>query len=413
MKTQNELFIDKYLVKPVAFFLNYFVIILGKILSIDHSLDRKFKRIVICKFKGLGSIMQSTPMIESIKILQPEAKIIFVTTKSNELFLKKIDLIDEIIVINDKNALTLIQTLISGLFNLIYSRPCVYIDLEIYSNFSTIVALFSLSKNRIGFYLRSSSYRMGIYTHMMFFNSKVPVSDVYLQIARLFGPIKHKPNLYPIYKNCQTAPLFLPQKTYLVINPNASDLRIERRWHKNNFKDLILKLTNLFPQIEIILIGSKGEQGYVTELLEGLDLHNVKNLAGKTTIDELIALIKNAKVVITNDTGPMHLSFACKTPTICLFGPCSPEQYAVNENAYVFFKKVYCSPCVHEFTIPPCGGNNVCMKLITVNEVLEVIVKYLNNEIQLKTETTNSTPIVYQEDNEVLGLVVRTLKNWS
>jgi hypothetical protein len=109
----------------------------------------------------------------------------------------------------------------------------------------------------------------------------------------------------------------------------------------------------------------------------------------------------------------MHLSFACKTPTICLFGPCSPEQYAVNENAYVFFKKVYCSPCVHEFTIPPCGGNNVCMKLITVNEVLEVVVKYLNNEIQLKTETTNSTPIVYQEDNEVLGLVVRTLKNWS
>jgi hypothetical protein len=53
------------------------------------------------------------------------------------------------------------------------------------------------------------------------------------------------------------------------------------------------------------------------------------------------------------------------------------------------------------------------MKLITVNEVLEVVVKYLNNEIQLKTETTNSTPIVYQEDNEVLGLVVRSLKNWS
>ncbi len=68
-------------------------------------------------------------------------------------------------------------------------RPDVYIDLEIYSNFSTLVTLFSCSKNRISFYLRSSSFRMGIYTHMMFFNSEVQISEVYLQIARLFGPV--------------------------------------------------------------------------------------------------------------------------------------------------------------------------------------------------------------------------------
>jgi len=137
----------------------------------------------------------------------------------------------------------------------------------------------------------------------------------------------------------------------------------------------------------------------------------VKNFAGKTNIDELITLIKNSKLVVTNDTGPMHLSFACKSPTVCLFGPCSPDQYAMNENAHVIFKRVYCSPCVHDFIIPPCGGNNVCMKLISVNEVLDVIIRFLKDEITLNFKNDSSEQIVYEDSNEILGLVVRTVKN--
>jgi len=43
--------------------------------------------------------------------------------------------------------------------------------------------------------------------------------------------------------------------------------------------------------------------------------------------------------MVSNDTGPMHISFCTKTPIICLFGPCSPEQYGINEYAHIIIEK--------------------------------------------------------------------------
>jgi heptosyltransferase-2 len=122
------------------------------------------------------------------------------------------------------------------------------------------------------------------------------------------------------------------------------------------------------------LIGSKGEQQYVQELIDRLSsLHNIINCAGKTTIDELIVLIGNANLVITNDTGPMHIAFASKAKTVALFGPCTPSQSGNFEKTNIIYHRVYCSPCVHEFVKPPCNGDNQCMKNITPDEVLVAV----------------------------------------
>jgi ADP-heptose:LPS heptosyltransferase len=408
VKIKQQIIIDQYIAKPIAYLLNFLVRIIGKIASIDHSLDHDFKRIVVCKFKGLGSIIQSTPMLAVIREKYPNAEIIFVSTKANEAFLKRIDLIDTIITLHDKNPFTLIGSVFKAWFRLFRMRPDIYIDLEIYSNFSTLITLFSISKNRIGFYLRSSSFRMGIYTHMMFFNSKVPISEVYLQIARLFGPIKSSPKLFPMDKNIEFSTNLLPSKSYIVINPNASDLRLERRWGKENFKKLIQQISRKYPNYEIVLIGSKDEREYVSEIIEDFDSNNIQNLAGKTNIDELIGIIKNAQLVITNDTGPMHISFSCNSPTICLFGPCSPEQYGWVENTKIIYKKVYCSPCVHDFSTPPCKGNNTCMQLIEVSEVMEAIVSFFEHGMLSNSSNISLDQTQYIVSNETLGLVNRS-----
>lgn len=406
MNTRNQIIIDKYVAKPTAFLFNFVARFLGKILRINHQLDKSFKRIAICKFKGLGSIIQATPMIEALRHKYPDAEIIFVSIKSNEQFLKKIEPIDTIITVDDKGLFKLIYTISGALVKLIRKRPDVYIDLEIYSSFSTLVALFSLSKNRIGFYLRDSTYRMGIYTHMMFFNPRVPISDVYLQIARLFGEVNESIPLYPVDKNLTSKPSMIPEGRYIVINPNASDLRIERRWNSKNFTLLIQQILEKYHDLKIILIGSNSERDYTQKVIESINSNRVLNLAGKTSIDELIALIKYASLVITNDTGPMHISFACKTPTVCLFGPCSPDQYGWAENATIIYKGVYCSPCVHDFNIPPCNGDNVCMKLITVDEVFEAVNMNLQTDKSISNTYKNNNTH-YKTDYKVLGLVKR------
>lgn len=73
------------------------------------------------------------------------------------------------------------------IIKLITRKIEVYIDLEIYSHFSTLVTTLSLARNRFGYYLRSSQYRMGCNTHMLFYNIQHPIAQTYLQFARLLG----------------------------------------------------------------------------------------------------------------------------------------------------------------------------------------------------------------------------------
>ena len=405
MNIKQQLLIDKFIAKPVAFLLNFIVRGVGQILSINHDLNKPFKTIAICKFKGMGSILQATPMLEAIRKKHPEAEIIFVTTEPNRRILTKIDLVDTIVTIDDSNLFKFISTNIKSLLFLLKKRPEVYFDLEIYSDFSTLFTLFSLSTNRVGFYLRSSSFRMGIYTHMMFFNPRVPISQVYLQLTRLIGCDSESIDLYPLTKN--TIPFLGREKKYLILNPNSSDLRLERRWDKDNFINLIRLIVEKFTEYDVLLIGGGGaEKAYTEEISKQLNDSRVINTAGKTSIDEAIDLIGGAELMVTNDTGPMHIAFSLNTEVVCLFGPCSPDQYGMSKNAHIIYKSTYCSPCIHDFEIAPCKGNNVCMKLITVEEVFEKVSQLLDKETETKAPLFGSQ-FIYKDDLNVYGKVIR------
>lgn len=411
MKTKTLLNLDNLIFKPIAYLMNFLVRLVGKILRIDHNLDKPFKRIVVSKFKGIGSIIQATPMLQSLREQFPDAEIIFVSTKSNEHFLKKIEYIDTIISVDEKNVLKLVGSVFSSLFKLTIKRPDVYINLEIFSNFSTLFMLFTFSKNRIGYYLRSNSFHMGIYTHMMFFNANIPISEAYLQIARLFKSNKkevekaHYP-LYPLHKNIGDFEPISNGK-YVVINPNASDLRLERRWGASNFNQLISRLLAAYTDIDIIVIGGKDERAYCEKTIAGIDNPRLKNVAGQTSIDELISIIHKAALLVTNDTGPMHIAFSCGTPTVALFGPASPKQYPGIKTTSIIYKDVYCSPCVHDFVIPPCNGDNVCMKLITVDEVFELTKAQLD-QVAIPNALLDDTVYYDKDTYKVIGLVGRT-----
>ncbi len=402
MNTRYQLVLDKKIARPVAYLLNFVVRLAGQLLRINHSLDKEFKTIAVCKFKGMGSIIQATPMLAAIKSKYPNVELIFVSTKGNKAILSKIDSIDTLVTIDDSSLFSFAISNLKSLLFLIKKRPEVYIDLEIYSDFSTLFTLFSLSVNRIGFYLRSSSFRMGMYTHMMFFNPKVPISKVYLQMAHLIGCGVENTELIPLSKTIHKP--FEHVRKYIVINPNSSDLRLERRWAAKNFIELINRMLIALPEYDILLIGSKTEQDYTESIVDIFKDERVQNLAGKTSIDEAITVINNATAMITNDTGPMHLAFALNTPVVCLFGPCSPEQYGMSKNATIIYKNTYCSPCVHDFEIAPCNGNNICMQLISVEEVYNELLHLLSAD---KSRIKNSSNPIFSVDSEVLGIVQR------
>ena len=392
MKLKSKIYIDKILGIPSVFFLNNISLFLQLFRKKKNPDDIKAGRIIICKLMGMGSIIQSTPLLMTLRNNFPDAEIIFITSPRNFSLLQTFPFIDKIKIINDKSAASLIGSTLKNLLTLLFRRADIFIDLEIYSYFTKMIALLSFPKYKIGFYKKESAILLGIYSKMVYFNTKAPVFKMYLQAAYILYCRNIINELYDwkaVLKNFNSSYLaksFMhrdPEKKYIVINPNASDLRIERRWGANNFIQLIDKILCDNPGKKIILTGSKDEKEYVQNIYKEINKGHkdkVLNSAGELTFAELIVLINGSSLMITNDSGPMHIAFGLKKKTVALFGPCSPEEYNTNKNVYFIYKNIYCSPCVHHFSISPCNGDNQCMKLISVEEVGEIVNKIISNE---------------------------------
>lgn len=414
MQLKTAVWIDKYVAGTFNRFLNVLVRVTGFVLRPNHRLDRHFKTIAICKFKGMGSIIQATPLLQTLRNNYPDAKIIFISTPGNRRLLELIPEIDEIITLNDSGFFTLLTGFPITLIKLMRRKIGLYIDLEIYSNFSSSLTAMSCSRNRVGFYLRSDQYRLGLYTHMMFYNVNMPIRETYLQMARIL-PLKNESStLSPLHEDESRVSGFIKdlaavQSGMIIINCNASDLREERKWPVASFRMLIDRLLNTGSHT-IVLIGAKNERAYVEQLSSFFpDEKRVINIAGKSNADELIFLIRHAKLMITNDTGPMHIAYACKTKTLALFGPCSPLQYGNFPGSCYIYEPVFCSPCVHEFLIPPCKGNNICMKKIEVEKVVTLADKMLNENFTEEKSQDYST-LTKTVDGYLPGLVKRQKK---
>jgi len=98
------------------------------------------------------------------------------------------------------------------------------------------------------------------------------------------------------------------------------------------------------------------------------------SLAGKTTLKELAALYERAKVLITTDTGPMHLAAAAGTPVVALFGPTAPWRTGPFGTGHRILRaEIACSPCLKKH----CDREHACMARITVEQVVQAALDVL------------------------------------
>ena len=109
---------------------------------------------------------------------------------------------------------------------------------------------------------------------------------------------------------------------YFVIIPGAA--KPEKIWPLERFAQLADKMSTRFG-ISIVTTGSSGEREYI-EKLRAAAKSNIVNLAGQTSLKELIALLKGAMLVVSNDTGPGHIAAALGVPIVMIFGPTNPAR---------------------------------------------------------------------------------------
>lgn len=421
MKTDTKLLIDRTIVLPLAWAANLAARSAAPFARRDHTVDpAHIHTIVVAKLLGMGSIIQATPLLHDLRRSFPKARILFLTTKANRGLIERLDtLIDEGVYVDDANPKSLAASTAKAVAHLLAQKVDLYFDLEIYSAGASVLSVLSGARNRVGFYRSSARFKKGSYTHLTVFNARVPIAAIYRQLhlstggkkggAEKFGPISVRASDQESLATTLAAASLRLEPRYVVVNPNASDLLLERRWPTEKWVELITQLAARGEQL--VLVGSKGEVAYVNEILSQVPASarpRVVDTAGKLSLTELFALIKGATCVITNDTGPMHFAIALDRPTVCLFGPSNPHHYGSRKsNVETVYHPVYCSPCVHEIDLPPCAGVNICMQLIEVPEVLAAAQRLLSGKpavVRLPVvDVTYKGP-----HGEALGVLVRS-----
>ncbi|HTX22524.1 MAG TPA: lipopolysaccharide heptosyltransferase II [Candidatus Aquilonibacter sp.] len=123
-----------------------------------------------------------------------------------------------------------------------------------------------------------------------------------------------------------------------------------------------------------ILFGGKGDAIFTNQIHSSLvTRHSSLDLAGQTSLRELMSLSKCCRVLLTNDTGPMHVAAALGVPVVAIFGSTSPELTGpiFSANSKVLKSDVPCSPCF----LRECPIDFRCMNGISVERVVEGVLK--------------------------------------
>jgi len=162
-----------------------------------------------------------------------------------------------------------------------------------------------------------------------------------------------------------------PDDLLIGINPGAA-YGSSKRWYPERFSQVAAALVQKY-HAKIILFGGPGERDIAEEIVRGSG-PSLFNMAGQTTIRGLMALLSQCRLLITSDSGPMHIAAALGVPVAAIFGSTDPALTTPIGTGHVVVRKdVPCSPCFRR----ECPTNLECMDLIQVEDVLGSVEKIL------------------------------------
>lgn len=270
---------------------------------------------------------------------------------------------------------------------LMKDHPNCFAVYELEKSFFGALRTFNLIGNFDLFFSYRGSYRTKFLKFFLRAKNK-------FQYRKKKYPSGHQVEKYNTFINECISSSFLPSKLkiykeitakkkvrpILGINPGAT-YGSAKCWLPESFARVAI---NLSEEFDIVIFGGNNEIETANEI-EVLFLEsgkkNLSNLAGKTSIDELVKNIASVSFFLTGDSGPMHIASALQIPTISIFGPTKEIETCqwMNKNSLILKKNLECQPCMKR--ICPLEHHN-CMKLISHEQVTEAI-RNLSGEVNV------------------------------
>ncbi len=402
--------IDHWVGVPLCAIVSPLIALIDSVKNIFNRGPEAPKKLLFIELSEMGSAILVDPAMRNAKARG--AELFFLIFKSNRASLTLLNTVKEenIFTIDSSSLGGLIKDTLRFLILARKHRIDTVIDLELFSRFTALLTGMCGARRRVGYHIfhgeglwrgfmltRKVHYNPHIHItknflslihaafaqqiEVPFSKIQIPDSEVRLEQA-VINPGALEKVRERIEKMAKEARInYTPGKDRVIlINPNASDLLPQRRWAQQRFSELIQAIHQQYPNDLILITGSPAEFVYVEKVRAVAKVKNALNFAGQVSFAELPPLYTLSDVMVTNDSGPGHFSAVTPLRTVVLFGPETPALYGSVGNSIAITANLACSPCVsaanHRKT--PCQ-DNVCMQAITVPQVLDKVMKQLQD----------------------------------
>ncbi|MDD5722115.1 MAG: glycosyltransferase family 9 protein [Syntrophales bacterium] len=338
--------------------------------------------ILIVKLSAIGDVVHTLPSLAALRKRYPDAHITWAIEESSADIITGHPCLDRAVVSRRKswlenlralrNVRESIREIISFVATLRDRRYDLVVDFHGLLK-SSMVVLLSGGRRRLGY--DSMQELSGL-----FLNDKVyedmnkHAVDRYLDLPRYLGADTDRPEFYIHIEeeNRRRVEHLLeenginPKDRFVSVNPVA--LWDTKMWDDSKFAELSDRIVG---ELRLKVVFTSGrDRGTVEHIRSLMRLPSV-DLSGRTTLRDLAYLYTVSALVVTTDSGPMHVAAAVGTPTVALFGPTDPARtgpYGVGHT--VVRKGLPCSPCF----LKRCETRR-CMETISVEEVFQVMRK--------------------------------------
>jgi len=164
---------------------------------------------------------------------------------------------------------------------------------------------------------------------------------------------------------------------FICVSPGAKSHI--KRWSEGGFAKVCDGLINAY-KIKIVFVGDSSDKETCERILAMMRNYAV-SLAGQTNLRELTWIIKRSRLIITNDSAPLHLAGSVGRPAVAIFGPTDFRKYGPRAGMGIsVYMSLHCSPC----EVASCRYNLECMKAVRAEEVLDAAKRVLDERREEK-----------------------------
>lgn len=338
------------------------------------------RRILLIRPGGIGDAVLLLPAIAALKEKHPESSISILAEKRNSAIFSFCRPVDRAFRYDSLRDLIAV---LRGTYDVV-------IDTEQWHRLSAVIARMTGAPMLIGF---ATNQRKKLFTHTASYSHDSYERNSFFSLLEPLGisgiPCCSAPFLDIPEKAIHTAFEKMAVATggpFVALFPGASIP--ERRWGAEKFRELAIRLHR--SEVAVVVIGGRGDE----EAGETITAGSVGlNLAGRTSLAETAAVLSKSRLLVTGDSGVLHIAVALGVPTVSLFGPGIEKKWAPRgENHIVLSRHLECSPCTRFGYTPRCEIGARCLSEIQIEEVEDAVMKLLKtNPLLEKRESEQNS----------------------